>query len=250
VRFRLGQFKPFIGLDNTMLDLQTDFLERSLTQSLFQNLTYDRGVMAFGQPIPGLVYSAALTNGTGQGNDELQGNLQQTQGDGKMYTLRLVGDFAQFFRIPDNVIHFGGTFQRGSEANSGVNAQTPYSAASVQTEARGLTFFTPQAFNPANAAAVTSNINRTAIDIEAAYALWPIQDPERLCADRLCRHANRLGKGVRPNAQSLLRDVGRVITGENYSDWYRDGTFVRPRANNNFTSGPQGVGTVGTQLPL
>ena len=47
VRFRLGQFKPFIGLDNTMLDLQTDFLERSLTQSLFQNLTYDRGVMAF-----------------------------------------------------------------------------------------------------------------------------------------------------------------------------------------------------------
>ena len=105
VRFRLGQFKPFIGLDNTMLDLQTDFLERSLTQSLFQNLTYDRGVMAFGQPIPGLVYSAALTNGTGQGNDELQGNAQQTQGDGKMYTLRAVGDFAQFFKIPDNVIH-------------------------------------------------------------------------------------------------------------------------------------------------
>ena len=68
LRLRAGQFKPYIGLDNTMLDLQTDFLERALTQSLFQNLTYDAGVMAFGQPIPGLVYSAALTNSTGQGN--------------------------------------------------------------------------------------------------------------------------------------------------------------------------------------
>src|SRR4029077_15565651 len=173
VRFRLGQFKPGIGLDNTMLDLQTDFLERALTQSLFQNFQYDRGVMAFGEPTPGLWYSASVTNGTGQGVDELQGNAQQVQGDGKMTTVRVVNDFAQTFKIPDTVIHVGGTYQLGSAANSGVNAQTPYSAASVQTEARGLTFFIPQAFNPANAAAVNSNINRTAIDIEAAYAYGP-----------------------------------------------------------------------------
>ena len=102
-----------------------------------------------------------MTNGTGQGIDELQGNAQQVQGDGKMYTLRLVNDFAQSFKIPDTVIHLGGTYQRGSAANSGVNNQTPYSAASVQTEARGLTFFIPQPFNPTNAAAVDSNINRT-----------------------------------------------------------------------------------------
>jgi phosphate-selective porin OprO/OprP len=240
VRFRLGQFKPFIGLDNTMLDLQTDFLERSLTQSLFQNLTYDRGVMAFGQPTPGLVYSAALTNGTGQGIDELQGNLQQTQGDGKMYTLRLVGDFAQFFKIPDNVIHLGGTFQRGGAANSGVNAQTPYSAASVQTEARGLTFFTPQAFNPANAPAVNSNINRTTIDIEAAYAYGPYKIQSDYVRVDYAGTQIASGRAFDPALRAYYVTLGWVITGENYADWYRDGTFVRPRANNNFTSGPQG----------
>ena len=240
VRFRLGQFKPNIGLDNTMLDLQTDFLERALTQSLFQNLTYDRGVMVFGQPTPGLVYSAALTNGTGQGVDELQGNAQQTQGDGKMYTLRLVNDFAQSFKIPDTVIHFGGTYQRGSAANSGVNNQTPYSAASVQTEARGLTFFIPQAFNPSNAPAVTSNINRTTIDIEAALARGPFKIQGDYVQVGYAGTTIASGANFDRTLKAYYATLGWVISGESYADWYRDGTFVRPRTNNNFASGPQG----------
>lgn len=236
VRFRLGQFKPGIGLDNTMLDLQTDFLERSLTQSLFQNFVYDRGVMVFGEPTPGLVYSAALTNGTGQGVDELQGNAQQVQGDGKMTTLRLVNDFAQSFKIPDTVIHLGGTYQLGSAANSGVNGQTPYSAASVQTEARGLTFFIPQAFNPAGAA-VVSNITRTIFDIEGALAFRNF----KIQGDYV--HAEYEGSVIASGAKfertlkAYYATLGWVISGEYYSDWYREGTFVRPRPANNFAWG-------------
>ena len=127
-------------------------------------------------PTPGLFYSAALTNGTGQGNDEPQGNLQQVQGDGKMYTLRLVNDFAQTFKVAGERVSFRRHVTRAAGvANSGVNNQTPYTAASVQTEARGLTFFTPQAFNPTNAPAVNSNIDRTAIDIEGALAHGPFK---------------------------------------------------------------------------
>jgi phosphate-selective porin OprO/OprP len=234
VRFRLGQFKPNIGLDNTMLDLQTDFLERALTQSLFQNFTYDRGVMVFGEPKPGLVYSASVTNGTGQGVDELQGNAQQVQGDGKMSTLRLVNDFAQSLNIPDTVIHVGGTYQLGSAANSGVNNQTPYSAASIQTEARGLTFFIPQAFNPANAPAVVSNISRPIFDIEGALAIKNFKlQGDYVKADY---EGTVIASGAKfdRTLKAYYATLGWVMSGENYSDWYREGTFIRPRPGNNF----------------
>ena len=234
LRFRLGQFKPDIGLDNTMLDLQTDFLERALTQSLFQNFVYDRGVMAFGEPVPGLVYSASVTNGTGQGVDELQGNAQQVQGDGKMTTLRLVNDFAQSFKIPDTVIHFGGTYQRGSAANSGVNNQTPYSAASIQTEARGLTFFIPQPFNPANAPAVVSNIGRTIVDIEGALAFRNFKIQGDYVQVEYSGTQIAPGTKFDRTLKAYYGTLGWVISGENYADWYRGGTFVRPRPANNF----------------
>ena len=48
------------------------------------------------------------------------------------------------------------------------------------------------------------------------------------------------GRAFDPALKAYYVTLGWVITGENYADWYRDGTFVRPRANNNFTSGPQG----------
>jgi phosphate-selective porin OprO/OprP len=245
VRFRLGQFKPGIGLDNTMLDLQTDFLERALTQSLFQNFQYDRGVMAFGEPAPGLWYSAALTNGTGQGVDELQGNAQQVQGDGKMTTLRLVNDFAQSFKIPETVIHLGGTYQWGSAANSGVNANgtaaiSPYSAASVQTEARGLTFFIPQAFNPTNAPAVVSNIGRTIFDIEGALAYRNFKVQGDYVEVQYSGTQIASGAKFDRSLKAYYATLGWVITGENYSDWYREGTFVRPRPANNFGWGKGG----------
>jgi phosphate-selective porin OprO and OprP len=234
VRFRLGQFKPYMGLDNTMLDLQTDFLERALTQSLFQNLTYDSGLMAFGQPAPGLFYSAALTNGTGQGNNEPQGNLQQVQGDGKMYTLRLVNDFAQTFKVAQSVFHLGGTYQSGGIANSGANNQTPYTAASVQTEARGLTFFIPQAFNPTTAAAVNSNIDRSAIDLEAAFAYRSYKIQSDYVQVDYTGSNLASGADFDRSLKAYYVTLGWLISGEHYSDWYRDGTFVRPRPRNNF----------------
>jgi phosphate-selective porin OprO/OprP len=239
LRFRVGQFKPFIGLDNTMLDLQTDFLERALTQSLFQNLTYDRGIMTLGEPIPGLFYSAALTNGTGQQVDEFQGNLREADSDGKDVTVRAVGNFAQFLKIPDAVIHFGGTIKRGSAVNS---KQNPYRAATVQTEARGLTFFIPAPFNTAVGTADVSNIDRTIFDIEGALAYRGL----KIQGDYV--EARYVGTTSSPAPQTdferTLRawyvTLGWMLTGEYYSDIYREGTFTRPRPRNNLVLGEAG----------
>jgi len=240
LRFRVGQFKPNIGLDNTMLDLQTDFLERALTQSLFQNLTYDAGAMAFGEPIPGLFFSAALTNSTGQGNNELQGNAQQVQGDRLMSTLRLVYNFAEALKMPNNVIHFGGTYQTSQQANSGVNGQTPYSAASVQTEARGLTFFIPQPFNPTGTPAVVSNINRQVVDVEGALAIKNFKVQGDYVQVDYGGSVIASGAKFDRTLKAYYATLGWVLSGEYYSDWYREGTFVRPRPANNFTWGKGG----------
>jgi phosphate-selective porin OprO and OprP len=239
-RIRAGQFKPFIGLDNSMLDLQTDFMERALTQSLFQNLTYDRGVMVFGEPGPlGLFYSTAVTNGTGQAVDEQQGNLQEAEADGKDYTLRIVENFAKAFELNDTVIHFGAAYKRGSAVNSATN---PYRAPTVQTEARGLTFFIPAPFNSSGSTASISNINRTIVDLEAALA-WKAY---KIQGDYV--QARYSGSSESPGApldfsrslKAAYITLGWMITGENYADFYREGTFGRPRPRNNFYPGQPG----------
>lgn len=233
-RLRAGQFKPFMGLDNTMLDLQTDFMERALTQSLFQNLVYDRGVMVFGEALlPGLFYSAALTNGTGQAIDESQGNLQEAESDGKDYTVRVVENFARLLDWEDSVVHLGGTYKHGSAANSPTN---PYRAATVQTEARGLTFFIPEPFNASNTSAVLSNIDRTIIDLEAALAWksYKIQgDYVRVRYAGSSTSAGATSDFSRALSAAYVT-LGWIITGENYADFYKEGTFGRPRPRNNF----------------
>jgi phosphate-selective porin OprO and OprP len=236
-RIRIGQFKPFIGLDNTMLDLQTDFMERAFTQSLFGSLVYDRGVMLFGEPIPGLFYSAALTNGTGQAVDESQGNLQEAESDGKDYTLRLVNNFAQSFGWQDSVVHLGGTYKRGSAVNSSGN---PARAATVQTEARGLTFFIPAPFN--SATGNSSDINRTIIDYEAAFAWrnYKIQGDYALIRYEGTRDTPAPALSYDRSLKAAYVTLGWAITGESYSDFYREGTFVRPRPRNNFVMGEPG----------
>ena len=233
VRFRIGQFKPSIGLDNTMLDLQTDFLERALTQNLLGSV-YDTGIQVFGEPTPGLFYSGSITNGSGQGNSEPQGNISQAQNDGKMGTLRLVNDFAQTFRIPDTVIHLGGTYQHGGLPNSGVNNQAVVSATSEQTEARGLTFFIPQPFNPANSQPLISTIDRTTVDLEAAFARGPFKIQGDYVEAQYAGSVSATGADFNRSLKAYYVTLGWVISGENYSDWYRGGTFVRPAPENNF----------------
>jgi phosphate-selective porin OprO/OprP len=239
LRFRVGQFKPFIGLDNTMLDLQTDFLERAFTQSLFQNLTYDRGIMGLGEPTPGLFYSAAVTNGTGQQVDEPQGNLREAQSDGKDVTVRVVGNFAQFLKVPDAVIHFGGTMKHGVAVNSKDN---PYRAAVVQTEARGLTFFIPAPFNTAAGSADVGDINRTIFDVEGALAYRGLKIQGDYVEARYA--GTTLSPAPPADFERALKawyvTLGWMLTGEYYSDIYREGTFGRPRPRNNFVPGEAG----------
>ncbi len=108
-RMRFGQFKPQFGLEQTLLDLRSDFMERALTRNILDGnfLNYDRGVMVHGAPLPGLYYAVALTNGTGRNREEKRANSQDARADSKVITARLVYDFARLLPVRDSVFHFG-----------------------------------------------------------------------------------------------------------------------------------------------
>ena len=233
LRLRMGQFKPLFGLEHTDRVPYFDFMERALPASLIQNFLFDRGVMAAGQPTPGFYYGVSLTNGSGQNIDERQTNAIETEQDGKDFTARLALNLAQAMAWQDSIVQAGVSYKRGKQANSTGN---PYSAASLITEGRGVTFFTPQAFNPTTGVAEVGEIDRRLQAVEAMLAHGPVKlQGEYLTA----RYAGE--RSIAP-VGSFDRDASGyyvsamwLITGEHYADAYRDSFVQRIRPRNNFS---------------
>lgn len=118
-RVRIGQFKPQFGFENSMPDVLTDFQERALTQSLLQNLNYDRGVMVHGTPLTGTYYGVTVSNGAGLNLEESQGNTDEARTDGKDLSVRLTANFGEILQIPNTVLHIGANKKSGSVTSRG-----------------------------------------------------------------------------------------------------------------------------------
>jgi phosphate-selective porin OprO/OprP len=229
---RLGQSKPQFGLENTASANFSDFQERGLTQSLLQTLNYDRGVMIDGTPFAGFNYGLSFTNGTGLNTDARQASEQDIEGDGLTITARVTQDFAQLFERPEMVLHVGANYKTGEVVNS---QRTPYTAATGQTEGRGVTFFTPQAFNSGTGDA--DNVDRVLQAYEVALAYGPVklqgeywtvdyQGERRLPAPEA---------DLDVDIDSYYVNLMWMITGEAYADSYKGGQFGRIRPRNNFS---------------
>ena len=239
-KIRLGQSKPQFGLENTMSANFSDFQERGLPQNLIQTLNYDRGLMIDGTPFKGFNYGIAITNGTGQNTEERQANAGDIKADGKMLTLRATENFAQLIDVPEAVLHVGGNYKEGSAANSSTN---PYTAATGQTEARGLTFFTPEAFNGAGVTA--SNVDRELIAYELALAYGPVKVQGEYWTVKYSgtRSVPTPVVDYDLKIRSYYVDLMWLVTGEAYADSYRDGQFGRIRPRNNFDGNNRTWGT-------
>jgi phosphate-selective porin OprO/OprP len=221
-RVRIGQFKPQFGFENSMPDVLTDFQERALTQSLLQNLNYDRGIMVHGAPIDGMYYGVTVSNGAGLNLEESQGNTAEARTDGKDVSVRLVQNFAAFLNVPDLVLHFGGSYKNGSVTSRG---GTAFSPATVQTEARGITFF--------NTASLSgTSIDRTIWVAENTVAYGPVKVQGEYWQARY--ESNPAGAYDR-KLDAYYVSLGWMITGEAYADSYRGGVYGRLRPRNNFS---------------
>jgi phosphate-selective porin OprO/OprP len=242
-RPRIGQFKPPIGLENYAPDVLTDFMERGLTNSLIQNLNYDRGVMVQGVPYKGIYYGVSLTNGAGLNLEERNTLPQDVAARGKDVTARVAVNFAQYLDWTDSVVHVGGGYKTGTVANATDNA---FVAPTVRTEAFGTTFFTPQAFNVVGGTP-TTNIDRQIAVAEVAVA-W-----KQFRVQSEYWNASYSGTRLAPTVVPFDRSIDAfyvsafwLLTGESYADTYsaQSATFGRLRPRNNFSFSGNGWGAV------
>jgi phosphate-selective porin OprO and OprP len=234
-RPRLGQFKPPIGLENSAPDVLTDFMERSLTNSLLQNLNYDRGIMVQGVPYKGIYYGVSLTNGAGLNLEERNTSAQDVGARGKDVTARLAVDFAQYLNFADSVVHVGGGYKTGQVPNSPTSG---FVAATSRTEGFGTTFFTPQAFNGVTGATQATNVDRRISVGELALAWKQFKLQSEIWKAHYS--GTRLAPGP---AVPWDRDMDAyyvaafwMLTGEAYADAYGgNATFGRIKPRNNFS---------------
>lgn len=239
-RIRAGQFKPQFGLENTASANFSDFQERALTQNLIQNLNYDRGIMVHGAPLKGVNYGVTVSNGTGLNLEERQGNRQELDADGKLFTARLTADFARFLERDDALIHVGGSYKTGKAANTAVTGATSgVVAATGQTEGRGVVFFNPEGF--ASTTVEGANVERTLSAAELALARKSVKLQGEYWQAQY--QGSRTTAPVTPFDREIEAgyiSVLWLITGENYADSYANGVFGRIRPRNNFSTADGG----------
>lgn len=236
-RIRLGQFKPQIGLEQTLLDLQSDYMERGLQQNIldFNGINYDRGFMVYGAPVPGTWYAVTYSNGTGQNLDEKQATRSDAVNDSKDVTIRGVLDFARLLDVRDSILHVGASYKWGEMANSPGTAA--FTAPGARTEARGMQFFNPLPFNAIGRDVSTIDRNITAGEMLLAYGPVKLQGEYWL--------ANYEGTRFVPGpVETFSRDIKAgylsamwLVSGENYSDYYRDSMPQKIKPRNNFAWG-------------
>lgn len=168
-KIRVGQFKPFFGLERSQSTNFTDFTELSLATNngaIFTS-TYDRGVMLFGDPLPWLNYNVYVVNGSGQNNDDVR--------DSKDIGGRINANFASLAGIKDTVLHAGVSVSNGSIGFSTAAG----TSISQSTEGMGVQFFNVANISSTGAGAtlVPSRFtsDRSRLGLETALAYGPVK---------------------------------------------------------------------------
>ena len=213
-KVRIGQFKPFFGLERPQSTNFTDFTELSLATNngaIFTS-TYDRGVMVFGDPLPWLNYNAYVVNGSGQNNDAVR--------DSKDVGGRIDANFASFTDNKDLVLHLGASASSGSIGYSTAAGNS----IAQSTEGNGVQFF-----NVANILPV--HTDRTRWGLETALAYGPVKFQGEYI------DSNFEGKrtvNFDNNIKAWYADLTWLVTGESYADTYKSGVFGRIKPKYNF----------------
>lgn len=221
-KIRVGQFKPFFGLERPQSTNFTDFTELSLATNngaIFTS-TYDRGVMVFGDPLPWLNYNAYIVNGTGQNNDDVR--------DSKDVGGRVNANFASFTEKKDLVLHVGASASTGS---IGFSTAAGNSIAQ-STEAMGAQFF--------NIGTIlnTRTTDRSRVGLETAVAYGPVKVQAEYIDTNFegRRGAAAPGTSFDNDIKVWYADLNWLVTGESYADAYKSGVFGRLKPKNNFDS--------------
>ena len=216
VQFRAGQFKMPMALEELTSSRFIDFQERSYVDQFAP--AKERGAMIHGSPFTGVFYGVAASNGAGKNNNETSAVT-----DGKDVIGRLGANFAEIIGNKDMVLHVAGAFSDGKQAAGTVP--------SARTEGRGLTFFTGP--NPG----ADYDRKRTAGEVSLAWKQFKVQG-ETLTAN----YKTVNGPAFDRDIDTSYGEVMWLITGEKYSDAYRNGAYGAIKPNRPFKKGTDGWG--------
>ncbi len=219
---RVGQFKPYYGLERTTGAMDLNFMERSLSDAVIGS-TFDRGLMLHGEPLAGLYFHVAYVNGTGQNVDETDARY-----DNKDISARLTGNIAQWMGWKDSVVHVGGWYAYGEQ---GTGSAIP----TIRTEGRGVTFFST--CEKKNCSAddkrnnqFTTSVDRTRYGLETALAHGPVKFQSEYVRTSFD------GQGFNRDMSAWYASAQWLVTGEHYADRYKKSAFGRLIPTRNFDS--------------
>jgi len=220
VQVRMGAFKMPFSFEELTSSRFIDYQERSLVNALIPGK--DQGFMIYGEPVKNTVgYWLAVANGSGKNADEANAAV-----DGKDLIARVAVNLAPMMELSNTVLHLGVNYASGT---------IPVGAApSGRTEGRGLTFFTPAAFDGAET-------DRERTGLEGVLAWGPVKvQSEWVKANFQGTSAGAVGYDR--NIDSYYAAVNWMITGEQYAENYTLGGMRAIKPNNPFKKGADGWG--------
>lgn len=214
MQLRAGQFKMPFSLEELTSSRFIDFQERGLPNALVPGK--ERGFMVHGAPATGIYYGLAASTGQGKNTNETNAAV-----DDKDVIGRLALNAAQMLGRRDAVLHFGGSFSRGT-----LPVAVPPAG---RSEGRGITFFSAAAFTGAGTTGVQS-MDRDRRGLEAALAFRQFKLQSEVIRTSFGGTSNAGTAFDRAITASYV-GMSWLLTGETYGEAYSGGAFaaVRPR---------------------
>ncbi len=255
-QLKLGQFKqPFNLEEYGTSSNNIDFMERSYMNQLSPGKKV--GAMLHGVPTDGMTYAGSVYQ---------QNNFGETDSDtdGKGLAGRVTANIAELAGWKNNsVLHVG---VAGFDSEYGIvptntsntakesERHTRGSVFAIGDEARGFgtiyraqiagdmvggTAYTGTANTPTNygygtRSNTSARVENKAYGLELAAAYGPVKfQGEFMNSDFDAKHDNT-GNQVKASVETFYVEALWMLTGENYSDWYKNGAWSGIKPKNNF----------------
>ena len=235
---KIGQFKqPFNLEEYGTSSNNIDFMERSYVNQL--SPAKKPGFMLHGVPTNGLTYAASVYQQNTFGEVD-------ARNDDKGIVGRVTGNLAELAGWKDSVLHLGAA---GFETQYGVTPTTSSSggtatAATIvnfRTEGRGIANGyraqiggTPLESSRVGFSAASPNtalLNNKAYGLEVAGAYGPFKIQGEFTDQKF--EAEAASNRASLDAKAYYVEALWMLTGENYSDWYKNGAWggIKPKSN-------------------
>ncbi|NDB61424.1 hypothetical protein EB001_23740, partial [bacterium] len=236
LQIRVGQMKSPMNLEKMTSSNNIDFQERSFVNQLAAN--EDRGIMVHGVPVTGTTYAIGFMSGSGaKGRNDNYPKVDELE-----YIGRGTVNFAQLMDNKEAVMHLGGSYsytnfdKQDTTANDQSNGWLSGSY-KLRTQDRGVEFLALPAIT-GNIAGVSNEVERQRLGVEAVGAYGPFKVQGEWIRNSFKTDLSSTVK-LDADIDAYYVEALYMITGEKYSDFYKDGIFggIKPKSEFNPDTG-------------